>query len=101
MLLDIQIKENADPTRHSTATVQLFGSLDTATAPELERALAPVLDARVSDLVFDLAGLSFISSAGLRVFGLARKRLKEHGGQVAFVHMQPQIEEVFEIIKAL
>jgi len=101
MLLDIKFKKDADPTRNSTATVQIFGSLDTATAPELERALAPVFDAKVSDLVFDLAGLSFISSAGLRVFGLARKRLKEYGGQVAFVHMQPQIEEVFEIIKAL
>lgn len=101
MLLDIQIKKNADPTRLSTATVELIGSLDTATAPDLERALGPVLEAPISDLVFDLAGLSFISSAGLRVFGLARKRMKERGGQVAFLHMQPQIKEVFEIIKAL
>ena len=31
----------------------------------------------------------------------ARKRLKERGGQASFIHMQPQIHEVFEIIKAL
>jgi len=101
MSLDIQIKNSLDPARHDTTTVELAGSLDTATAPDLERGLAPVLDGGVRHLVFDLAGLKFVSSAGLRVFGIARKRLKERGGQVCFVHMQPQIQEVFEIIKAL
>ena len=44
----------------------------------------------VTDLVFDLAGLKFISSAGLRVFGNARKSLKERGGQASFVqHAAP------------
>ena len=81
--------------------MELAGSLDTATAPDLERALAPELDGRIRQLVFDLEDLKFVSSAGLRVFGMARKRLKEGGGRVCFVHMQPQIEEVFEIIKAL
>ncbi len=51
--------------------------------------------------MFDLAQLKFISSAGLRVFSMARKQLKERGGQASFINMQPQIKEVFEIIKAL
>jgi anti-anti-sigma factor len=51
--------------------------------------------------VFDLAQLKFISSAGLRVFGAARKTLKERGGQASIIHMQPQIQEVFEIMKSL
>ena len=101
MPLDIQIKKNIDAARSGTVTVELAGSLDTATAPELERQLAPVLDMELTDLVFDLAGLKFISSAGLRVFANSRKRLKERGGQAAFVNMQPQIHEVFEIIRSL
>lgn len=101
MPLDIQIKKSLDAARSGTVTVELAGSLDTATAPELERQLAPVLDSPVTDLVFDLAKLEFISSAGLRVFANSRKRLKERAGQAAFVNMQPQIQEVFEIIKAL
>jgi anti-sigma B factor antagonist len=84
-----------------TVTVTLAGSLDTATAPELEKQLAPVLAGSARDVVFDLAQLTFISSAGLRVFALARKTLKERGGQASFVHMQPQIHEVFEIMKSL
>jgi anti-anti-sigma factor len=82
-------------------TVQLTGSLDTATAPELERQLAPVLAGQVKDIVFDLAQLKFISSAGLRVFSTTRKTLKERGGQASFVNMQPQIQQVFEIMKSL
>ena len=101
MSLDIQIKKPLDPARQDTVTVELAGSLDTATAPELERGLQPLLADGTRQLVFDLAELKFVSSAGLRVFGMARKRLREAGGQVCFVHMQPQIEEVFEIIKAL
>ena len=81
--------------------MKLTGSLDTATAPELERQLAPVLAGPIKDLVFDLAQLKFISSAGLRVFSMARKQLKERGGQASFVNMQPQIQEVFEIMKSL
>ncbi|MBC7655736.1 MAG: STAS domain-containing protein [Frankiaceae bacterium] len=101
MSLEIQIKRDLDLARQHIATVELTGSLDTATAPELERGLMPLIDAQLRHLVFDLAGLKFISSAGLRVFGIARKRMNESGGQLAFVNMQPQIEEVFEIIKAL
>jgi len=101
MPLDIQIKKSLDAARLDAVTVELTGSLDTATAPELERQLAPVLETPVTDLVFDLAKLEFISSAGLRVFANSRKALKARGGQAAFVNMQPQIQEVFEIIKAL
>jgi anti-sigma B factor antagonist len=101
MPLEIQIKRDIDLARQDMATVELIGSLDTATAPELERGLTPLFDGKLRHLVFDLSGLKFITSAGLRVFGIARKRMHENGGQLAFVNMQPQIEEVFEIIKAL
>ncbi len=101
MPLEIQIKKNLDPAHRGTVTVELAGSLDTATAPELERQLPPLFDTPVTDLVFDLAKLNFISSAGLRVFANARKRLRDRGGQASFVRMQSQIQEVFEIVKAL
>ena len=101
MPLEIQIQKDMGPANTGAVTVRLAGSLDTATAPELERQLAPVLGTPIKDLVFDLAQLKFISSAGLRVFSTARKQLKERGGQASFVHMQPQIQEVFEIIRSL
>lgn len=101
MPLNIDIKQNLDRRTDGSVTLMLNGSLDTATAPELERQLNAIMDERIKDLVFDLTELKFISSAGLRVFSTARKRIKEHGGQTSFVNMQPQIQEVFEIMKAL
>ena len=101
MPLEIQIQKSVSGKDAGAVTVRLTGSLDTATAPELERQLAPVLAEPVKDIVFDLAQLKFISSAGLRVFASTRKQLKERGGQASFVHLQPQIQEVFEIIKSL
>lgn len=101
MPLEIQIQQSTGGQKPGTATVRLTGSLDTATAPELERQLSPVLAGPARDIVFDLAHLKFISSAGLRVFAMARKQLKARGGQTSFVHLQPQIQEVMDIIKAL
>ena len=101
MPLEIQIMKNVTVVKAGAVTLKLTGSLDTATAPELERQLAPVMAEGAKDLVFDLAQLKFISSAGLRVFASARKQLKERGGQASFVNMQPQIQEVFDIIKSL
>jgi anti-anti-sigma factor len=100
MSLSIEI-EQAGSSSAGAVMVTLHGSLDTATAPELERALEPVLSGETTDLVFDLEQLRFVSSAGLRIFGIARKRLHARGGVTSFVNMQPQIEEVFEIVKAL
>jgi anti-sigma B factor antagonist len=101
MPLEIQIQKSISGPDAGAVTVKLTGSLDTATAPDLERQLSPVLAAPIKDLVFDLAQLKFISSAGLRVFASARKVLKERGGQASFVNLQPQIEEVFEIMQSL
>ena len=101
MPLEIQILQSVGGQHAGAITVQLTGSLDTATAPELEHQLAPVLAGQIKHLVFDLAQLKFISSAGLRIFSMARKQLKERGGQASFVNLQPQIQEVFEIMKSL
>jgi anti-anti-sigma factor len=101
MPLEIQIQKSITGQDTGAVTVKLTGSLDTATASELEKQLAPVLAGAVKDIVFDLAQLKFISSAGLRVFSSTRKTLKERGGQAVFIHMQPQIQEVFEIMKSL
>ena len=83
MPLEIQIQKNLAGQDTGAVTVKLVGSLDTVTAPDLEKQLGPVLGGPVKDMIFDLADLKFISSAGLRVFSSARKTLKERGGQAS------------------
>ena len=98
MSLTIQT-ETADAQR--TARLALGGRLDTLTAPQLEKELEPMLDGRYDFLVFDLAGLEFVSSAGIRVLVHARKSMQGRHGGVLMVNAQPQIVKVFDIIKAL
>ena len=81
--------------------MRLEGRLDTVTYLELEKALAPVLAGRPQALLFDMAGLSFISSMGLRVLFMARKSVEEGGGRMVMTHIQPQIAKVLEIAAAL
>jgi len=102
MSLSIQIQNNSDPRHAGAVTINLIGSLDTETAPELDRQMALCLAGPVNDLVFDLAGLKFVSSAGLRLFQVARKQMVARGGgHASFINMQPQVEEVFAIIQSL
>jgi anti-anti-sigma factor len=82
--------------------VSLTGSLDTATSSQLEQALRPILaEPETRLVVFDLAELRFLSSAGIRVLLAARKNLKAREGVFAMQNMQPQIRKVFEVIEAL
>jgi anti-sigma B factor antagonist/stage II sporulation protein AA (anti-sigma F factor antagonist) len=83
------------------AKLGLDGTLDTATAPQLEKELAAVFEGPTQVLVFDLGKLSFLSSGGVRVMLAARKRVLERSGSCVMLKVQPRIEKTFEIIKAL
>jgi sigma-B regulation protein RsbU (phosphoserine phosphatase) len=98
MALEIEITSERPDGRR----VALRGRLDTATAPQLEAQLTPLLHAPgVGALVFDLDGLDYISSAGIRCLVWARKLMAERRGHVAIVNPQPAVKRVFEIVKAL
>ena len=97
MALSIRIDE-----RHSFAkTIQLTGRLDDATAAELDVELDRLLEAPVKALVFDLGGLEYTTSAGLRVFMRAQKSMSERVGKVLFVNVTAPVQKVFDIAKAV
>lgn len=76
-------------------TVALEGRLDTTTAPKLEEELRGSADG-VSRLVFDLAKLEYISSAGLRVL-LAMQKLMNQQGEMVLQNVNEAVMEVFEV----
>ena len=47
--------------------------------------------------MLDLAGVDYVSSAGLRCFMLAEKQAKSQGGTIVVAAMQPVVNEIFEI----
>lgn len=81
--------------------VRPAGSLDTQTQSDFDRAVAPILDADIRLLAFDMQKLQYISSAGISSIIKARKAVKKNDGKVVFMNLQPQIRRVFEIIQAI
>jgi len=81
--------------------VTVTGSLDSNTYNQFEQKIDALLSEATELIVFDLEFLTYLSSAGIRVFLKARKVLKSNGGQVKFLNLQPQIKRVFEIINAI
>lgn len=76
-------------------TIALKGRLDTTTAPSLERELKSGLNG-VSELIFDLSDLAYISSAGLRVLLSAQKVMNKQG-KMAVQHANTDIMDIFEV----
>jgi anti-anti-sigma factor len=79
--------------------VRVDGFIDTLTAPELERTLGTMVDQGKYNLVMDLAGVDYISSAGWGIFISRIKEIRKHGGDLKLVRMSPGVYEVFELLE--
>ena len=79
----------------SKLTVALEGRLDTTTSPALETELRTSVDG-VTELVFDLSNLEYISSAGLRVLLSAQKVMNKQG-EMKITNVKPEIMEIFDV----
>ena len=101
MPLDIKVSLRHWKDGNQLAQITLDGTLDTDTAPKLEKELVAVFEGPTQLLILDLAQLSFLSSGGVRVILAARKRVLERNGSCVMLKVQPRIEKTFEIIKAL
>ena len=75
--------------------IGLSGRLTTDTAPDLEKVLDENLGS-VTDLTFDLDGLEYTSSAGLRVFLSAQKTMNKQGS-MKLINVNPDITDIFDI----
>ena len=85
----MQINKNQEGAKLTLAPI---GRVDTITSPELEAAI--VLDG-IEELVFDLAQVDYISSAGLRVLLSAQKKMATTSLKIA--NAKPAVKEVFDI----
>lgn len=86
--------------RGDAIVVAVRGRIDHLNAAAFHAALTPHLGAcraGGSAMVLDLAGLDYISSAGLRIFMIAAKQARAAGGRIAVAQMQPLVKEIFEI----
>ena len=78
------------------------GRLDHDNCEAFREELAPFLERSAREhlaIVLDLAGLEYVSSAGLRCFMLAAKQAKAQNSRIVIAAMQPVVSEIFQIAR--
>lgn len=73
--------------------VELEGSLDGKTAPEVRDRLQPVL-AGAEKLILDLSRVDYLSSAGLRLLLLTYREITTRKGKVVLMGVSKEIQTV-------
>ena len=75
--------------------IKVSGRLDTTTAPQLDEEIKASVDG-VTELVFDLGELEYISSAGLRVLLASQKTMNKQGEMKVTAVSEP-VMEIIEV----
>jgi len=83
--------------RDGILTFVMHGRLDGYGAGQLSDAVQASLQADDRSVVFDLTGVSYLSSAGIRVLLAVKKRLKERNGTLAIAGMQEYSRNVLDM----
>ena len=88
--MTIEIKRNAEAT-----VIEIVGRLDTTTAPALDKTINEDIG-EAKNLVLDVKGMEYISSAGLRVLLGAQKKMQKIGS-MKVRNVCEDVMEVFEM----
>ncbi len=81
--------------------VSPIGSIDANSYNVLDEKMDEILKQSPDVIIFDMEFADYISSTGIRVLLKTKKALKETDGRMVFTNLQPQIQKVFDILKAI
>lgn len=81
----------------SITTLVLSGDLDTATAGELEKTVKDIIAGDQPGIVFDMGGITYVSSFGLRVIVYTSKAMRAHDDRFAMHSVQQDVMEILKI----
>ena len=90
--MDITSKKN-----DKALVITADGRLDTTTASGFESRCLEMISAGDKNIVIDLQGIEYISSAGLRSILSVGKKVRADGGNLVFCNLKGMVREVFEI----
>ena len=76
-------------------TVYLVGEVDSMNTPEIEERLLKEVEG-VTELVFDLSKLDYISSAGLRVL-LQMQKIMKPVGTMVIINTTDDVMDIFKV----
>jgi anti-anti-sigma factor len=81
----------------AVSIVAVAGRVDSATAPELENTLKRLVEAEKTQIVLDLLGVEYMSSAGLRAMVSTLKAVKRVNGDLRVANPSSRVDEVLRL----
>jgi anti-sigma B factor antagonist len=84
--------------RSDIAVLHLRGELDEATAGQLHKTLADLLERPVPRIVVDLTDLKFCDSVGLSAFITSKQVINARGGWLSFAGANPFLTQLMETV---
>ncbi len=90
--MDIHVSE-----LHRATLIEVNGRIDSTNAQQLGNTLNEQIDAGRYQLVIDLSGVEYMSSAGLRELVAALKRVKRNNGDLRIAVPSDRVREVLDL----
>ncbi len=81
--------------------IELEGRLDVHLSLEIEQAVNDIIDKGEKYLLFDLKGVQYLSSSGLRIFIAAMRKLKSIDGALKLANMSDSVKKIFKVVELI
>lgn len=96
-MTDIEIDYHKLQEIKGVLLIKLTGYIDTYDSDYVYQSLKNPMES-YKILIFDLEKLNYVSSTGIGIFVLMLKELKNCGGDLILVNLQPKVLEVFQLL---
>jgi len=89
----------APGTEKEVTVIRVDGVIDTMTATELEKVANSLLSQKKYNIIVDLGGVGYISSAGWGIFISNIREIRLNNGDIKLARMIPNVYEIFELLE--
>ncbi len=96
---DIKISLDTIGDDNEITLVRVDGVIDTMTATELEKVISSLLEQKRFNIIIDLAGVDYISSAGWGIFISNIREIRQQSGDIKLARMIANVYEIFELLE--
>ncbi|MFH1379625.1 MAG: STAS domain-containing protein [bacterium] len=80
------------------AIINITGSLDAHTAPQMDEILSELVHNKKNKLLVNFIHLEYISSAGMGLFVGWIDTIRDQGGDIHMIQLKPNVMKVFQIL---
>jgi len=96
---EIKISLDTAGSENEISVVRVDGVIDTITASELEKVMNKLLEQARYNIIIDLGGVDYISSAGWGIFISNIREIRHNRGDLKLARMIPNVREIYELLE--